>query len=312
MDSFSSALPPPPLPDSLGRSMAVDMNQPSHCLLSSSMAADYRSRSWEKPFIVCFGEEVAADTNQPFIVERNSATTSAVGPAETSAIEPEALLSSGVLEKGVGPGIGNVFGSSPMGVREMAARTASSVLRPRQMCLASKTGSVSSFSLSPACSKTLFPGSLRPSSVHRSPRWWSLKPSWLRTFERHDLLDLEDFFLLSPLGSPGGLFPRHSELAGFCPKIVGAWLRAGSRRNTPTSGQRWVASELDSVRKEWKAPGMYITATSSSERREGPEINNGKELSLVNNNVSMDIPDVVVFESKRKRTDMGSTSADMN
>nr|GMD54311.1 mediator of RNA polymerase II transcription subunit 20A-like [Ipomoea batatas] len=57
------------------RSMAVDMNQLSHCLLLSSMAADDRSQSWKKPFIVCFGEEVAADTNQPFIVERKSEPT---------------------------------------------------------------------------------------------------------------------------------------------------------------------------------------------------------------------------------------------
>nr|GMD12625.1 hypothetical protein Iba_chr07aCG5290 [Ipomoea batatas] len=47
--------------------------------------------------------------------------------------------------------------SSPMGVRETAATMASPVSRPRQMCWASKTGSVSIFSLRSARSKTLFP-----------------------------------------------------------------------------------------------------------------------------------------------------------
>nr|GMD19150.1 hypothetical protein Iba_chr07eCG5560 [Ipomoea batatas]GMD20525.1 hypothetical protein Iba_chr07fCG5700 [Ipomoea batatas] len=87
--------------------------------------------------------------------------------------------------------------SSPMGVRETAATMASPVSRPRQMCWASKTGSVSIFSLRSARSKTLFPVSsavfsLPPSSLIRcshfaraflsgaTSRRWISSPSFAR------------------------------------------------------------------------------------------------------------------------------------
>nr|GMD54424.1 putative receptor-like protein kinase At3g47110 [Ipomoea batatas] len=53
----------------------------------------------------------------------------------------------------------------------------------------------------------------------------------------------------------------------FCPKIAqgydpkaeklyGAWLRAGTRRTMPTSGQRWVAPESNADRLNWRSPAM--------------------------------------------------------
>nr|GMD87823.1 clathrin heavy chain 1 [Ipomoea batatas] len=110
------------------------------------------------------------------------AASSAVGPTEASARGTSKTCPLGVVEKGVGPGLGTSSGStaktlwrspssiktskasrtslcmarrpllnahvpnsyirsSPTGVREMAARTASLVSRPRQICLARRTGS---------------------------------------------------------------------------------------------------------------------------------------------------------------------------
>nr|GMC74005.1 uncharacterized protein LOC109184755 [Ipomoea batatas] len=53
----------------------------------------------------------------------------------------------------------------------------------------------------------------------------------------------------------------------LCPKFVngydrnlekpfGAWMRAGSRRTSPTSGQRWLAPETDVEREKLKSPAM--------------------------------------------------------
>ncbi|XP_031112051.1 uncharacterized protein LOC116016023 [Ipomoea triloba] len=53
----------------------------------------------------------------------------------------------------------------------------------------------------------------------------------------------------------------------FCPKIAqgydpkakkpyGAWMRAGTRRTMPTSGQRWIAPESNPDRLNWRSPAM--------------------------------------------------------
>nr|GMD42551.1 uncharacterized protein LOC109174453 [Ipomoea batatas] len=53
----------------------------------------------------------------------------------------------------------------------------------------------------------------------------------------------------------------------FCPKIAqgydpkaekpyGAWMRLGTRRTMPTSGQRWVALESNADRLNWRSPAM--------------------------------------------------------
>nr|GLL22040.1 uncharacterized protein LOC109184755 [Ipomoea trifida] len=65
-----------------------------------------------------------------------------------------------------------------------------------------------------------------------------------------------------------------------CPRIIhgidrktdkpfGAWLRVGSRRAAPTSGQRWVAPESDADRLGWKSPAMEaVEAAKQSEKNE--------------------------------------------
>nr|GMC60209.1 uncharacterized protein LOC109155728 [Ipomoea batatas] len=52
-------------------------------------------------------------------------------------------------------------------------------------------------------------------------------------------------------------------------KPFGAWLRAGSRRAAPTSGQRWVAPESDADRLGWKSRAMEaVEAAKQSEKNE--------------------------------------------
>ncbi|XP_019164570.1 PREDICTED: uncharacterized protein LOC109160752 [Ipomoea nil] len=83
-----------------------------------------------------------------------------------------------------------------------------------------------------------------------------------------------------------------------CPKIAqgvdprvnkpyGAWLRAGTRKNVPTVGQRWLAPELDDERKEWKPPGWCDDVATTSAKASG---SGGT--------------DVVLVDPKRKRVDM--------
>ncbi|XP_019160778.1 PREDICTED: uncharacterized protein LOC109157334 [Ipomoea nil] len=68
-------------------------------------------------------------------------------------------------------------------------------------------------------------------------------------------------------------------------KPYGSWVRAGSRRNAPSVGQKWVAPELDVEHKEWKASGMSLTdATLGSEEQ----------------------PVYVAADLKRKRVDSGT------
>lgn len=110
----------------------------------------------------------------------------------------------------------------------------------------------------------------------------------------------------------------------FCPKIVqgvdvqtekpfGAWLRASSRRNAPTAGQRWVAPELDSERKDWRAPGLGPTGMMNTENNGTPvNPNTDGQLALINNNANVQGPDVTIIEQKRKRVDDDSTKLDHN
>lgn len=43
-------------------------------------------------------------------------------------------------------------------------------------------------------------------------------------------------------------------------KPLGAWMRAGSRRAAPMSGQCWVALESTVDRQKWKSPAMEADA----------------------------------------------------
>nr|GMD30305.1 uncharacterized protein LOC109174453 [Ipomoea batatas] len=43
-------------------------------------------------------------------------------------------------------------------------------------------------------------------------------------------------------------------------KSFGAWMRAGSRRSTPSTGLRWVAPEANVDREGWMSPAMEAVA----------------------------------------------------
>ncbi|XP_031120409.1 uncharacterized protein LOC116023546 [Ipomoea triloba] len=92
------------------------------------------------------------------------------------------------------------------------------------------------------------------------------------------------------------------------------WLRAGSRRGVPTAGQKWVAPELDSARKDWRAPGMddIEKPVANTSSRPNMDVNVSRELSVANMVSSDDLPDVVVADFKRKRGDVASTSETLN
>lgn len=89
-----------------------------------------------------------------------------------------------------------------------------------------------------------------------------------------------------------------------CPKIIqgvdrkaekpfGVWLRAGGRRATPLSGQRWVAPESDADRQNWTSPAMEanVAVRQSDSIIPSPGHTVGA------------IPAVLVGEQKRKRTE---------
>nr|GME08040.1 uncharacterized protein LOC109174453 [Ipomoea batatas] len=100
----------------------------------------------------------------------------------------------------------------------------------------------------------------------------------------------------------------------LCPKFVngydrnlekpfGAWMRAGFRRTTPTSGQRWVAPKTDVEREKWKSP-----ATEAVERGAASEIvDKGKGAATGPHSDAQHaaIPTVEITVQKRRRSDEG-------
>lgn len=100
----------------------------------------------------------------------------------------------------------------------------------------------------------------------------------------------------------------------FCPKDVdvtagkpyGAWMRAGSRRGVPTMGQRWIPPQTTAERKKWNSPVMesVVDAQTCDDGDTGTEAVTapGAIVKTVSNAI---IPEVVLNDQKRKRTECG-------
>nr|GMC60208.1 uncharacterized protein LOC109157277 [Ipomoea batatas] len=90
-------------------------------------------------------------------------------------------------------------------------------------------------------------------------------------------------------------------------KPFGAWLRAGSRRAAPTSGQRWVAPESDADRLGWKSRAMEaVEAAKQSEKNESGkepmQMSTGPaELVPFSDSSNEKVPSVTIGNQKRRR-----------
>lgn len=108
----------------------------------------------------------------------------------------------------------------------------------------------------------------------------------------------------------------------YCPKVThvqdrkvenpfGAWMRAGSRRSTPSSGQRWVALEANTYRESWKSQAMEAVASAAvletGDKGKEPLFMATDTTTLIpySDDRNVLVPTVVVSEQKQRRMDEG-------
>ncbi|XP_031106836.1 uncharacterized protein LOC116011413 [Ipomoea triloba] len=138
-------------------------------------------------------------------------------------------------------------------------------------------------------------------------------------------------FLCGIIGHGEKFCPKSWEEVSTLVKPFGASLRAGSRRTTPTAGQRWFAPETTAERSLWKGP--VVVGSDVAKGKSSMSVNEVSSMIVARNNVNTRgcsitetglandggttpiamSKELTVFDHKRKRVDGESSEvgADM-